>query len=209
MIKTMPQKNLRCTRFFSIKKILWDASKASSLPWKILNHGLKTVWINIQKTQQNKIENLFQGIGLRCHRDDGSIFDNDDSNQENFRELLKLMAEIDNNLNTHLKTCARNAKYFKNHAEWVVKLYKRLHSEPNSSWLLVRLLVHIMEYQSTCELETSWFCKRYLVLYQYVKDSVAVEKLIEYVKCHNIKGNTIARLITDTTTKLWFKHFIV
>ena len=52
-----------------------------------------------------------QGIGLRGHRDDGSIFDDDDSNQGNFRELLKLMAEIDNNLDIHLRTCARNATY--------------------------------------------------------------------------------------------------
>ena len=47
-----------------------------------------------------------QGIGLRGHRNDGNIFDNDD-----FRELLKLMAEIDNNLDTHFRTCAGNATY--------------------------------------------------------------------------------------------------
>ena len=52
-----------------------------------------------------------EGIGLRGHRDDRSIFDNDDLNQGNFRELLKLMAEIDNNLDIHLRTCARNATY--------------------------------------------------------------------------------------------------
>ena len=50
-----------------------------------------------------------QGIGLRGFRDEGSIFDNDDSIQGNFRELLKLMAEIDSNLDIHLRTCARNA----------------------------------------------------------------------------------------------------
>ena len=37
--------------------------------------------------------------------------DNDDSNQENFRELVKLVAEIDNNLDTHLRTSAQNATY--------------------------------------------------------------------------------------------------
>ena len=40
---------------------------------------------------------------------------------------------------------------------------------------------------------------------QYVKDSAAVEKLIEYVKCHNIKGNTIEKLITDTGTNVGLK----
>ena len=56
----------------------------------------------------------WQVIGLRGHRDDGSIFDNDDSNQGNFRELLKLMAEIDNNLDIRLRTCAWNATYTSN-----------------------------------------------------------------------------------------------
>ena len=45
-----------------------------------------------------------QGIGLRGHRDDGSVFHNDDWNQGNFRELLKLMAEKENNLDTQLKS---------------------------------------------------------------------------------------------------------
>ena len=35
-----------------------------------------------------------QVIGLWSHIEDGSIFDNDDLKQENFRELLKLMAEM-------------------------------------------------------------------------------------------------------------------
>ena len=40
------------------------------------------------------------------------------------------------------------------------------------------------------------------IVLRYVKDSVAAEKLIEYVKCHNIKGNTIAKLIIDTVTNV-------
>ena len=33
-----------------------------------------------------------------------------------------------------------------------------------------------------------------VILLRYIKDSVAVEKLIEYVKWHNIIGNTNAKL---------------
>ena len=33
-----------------------------------------------------------------------------------------------------------------------------------------------------------------VILLRYVKDSVAVEKLIEYVKWHNIMGNTNGKL---------------
>ena len=36
---------------------------------------------------------------------------------------------------------------------------------------------------------------------QYVKNSIPVEKLLEYVNCENIIGNTIAQLIIDTLTK--------
>ena len=46
-----------------------------------------------------------QGIGLRDHRNNESIFDNDDSNQGDCRELLKLIAEIDSNLDTQLRIC--------------------------------------------------------------------------------------------------------
>ena len=76
-----------------------------------------------------------QVIGLRGHRDDGSIFDNYDSNQENFRELFKLTAEIDKNLDTYLcsNMCSKCYLYFRNHTERVAKLYKGLHSELNSS----------------------------------------------------------------------------
>lgn len=60
--------------------------------------------IQIQKTQQNKMRNFFywlfvleysdqQGIDLRGHKNDAIIFDNDDSKQGNFKELLKLVAE--------------------------------------------------------------------------------------------------------------------
>ena len=44
------------------------------------------------------------------------------------------------------------------------------------------------------------------ILLRYVKDSVAVEKLIEYVKCHNINGNTITKLIIDTVTNVGLKN---
>ena len=40
------------------------------------------------------------------------------------------------------------------------------------------------------------------ILLRYVKDSVAVEKLIEYVQCHNVEGKTIAKLIIDTVTNV-------
>ena len=40
------------------------------------------------------------------------------------------MVEIDNSLDMRSKCYT----YFKNHAERVVKLYKGLQSEPNSSW---------------------------------------------------------------------------
>ena len=44
------------------------------------------------------------------------------------------------------------------------------------------------------------------IVLRYVKDSVAVEKLIEYVKCHNINGNTITKLIIDTVTNGGLKN---
>ena len=35
----------------------------------------------------------------------------------------------------------------------------------------------------------------------YVKNSIPLGKLLEYVNCENIKGNTIAQLIIDKLTK--------
>ena len=40
------------------------------------------------------------------------------------------------------------------------------------------------------------------IVLRYVKNSVAVEKLIEFVKCHNIKRNRIAKLIIKTVTNV-------
>ena len=41
-----------------------------------------------------------QGIALRGHRDDGFVFkhDHEDQNEGNFRELIRLMADLDKGL---------------------------------------------------------------------------------------------------------------
>lgn len=52
-----------------------------------------------------------QGIALRGHRDDGSIFQQDGTNLGNFRELLRLVAEKDTALHDHLTSCQQNASY--------------------------------------------------------------------------------------------------
>ena len=40
------------------------------------------------------------------------------------------------------------------------------------------------------------------IVLRYVKDAVAAEKLVEYVKCYNTKRNTVAKLIGDTVTNV-------
>lgn len=51
VIGYMAQKTLCNARLFSITKFPWHTSKYLSLPRKILTDRLKTVWIQIQKTQ--------------------------------------------------------------------------------------------------------------------------------------------------------------
>ena len=46
-----------------------------------------------------------QGIALRGHRDDESLFDEASSNRGNFKELIMLMSEFDKTLKDRIESC--------------------------------------------------------------------------------------------------------
>ena len=105
------------------------------------------------------------------------------------------MAEIESNLDIHLRICARNATY----------ISKTTQNELLScikDYIQSQIVAHINNQIggryygiSADEVTDSSNWEQLGIVLRYVKDSVAVEKLIEYVKCHKIKGNTIAKLL--------------
>ena len=116
------------------------------------------------------------------------------------------MAEIDNNLDIRLRTCARNATYTskttQNELLSCIKDYiqSEIVADINNQ---IRGPYYGISADEVTDC-SNW--EQLGILLRYVKDSVAVEKLIEYVKCHNIKGNTITKLIIDTVTNVGLKN---
>ena len=114
------------------------------------------------------------------------------------------MAEID--LDIRLRTCARNATYtsktMQNELLSCIKDYiqSQVVADINNQ---IRGPYYGISADEVTDC-SNW--EQLGIVLRYVKDSVAVEKLIEYVKCHNINGNTITKLIIDTVTNVGLKN---
>ena len=145
-----------------------------------------------------------QGIARRGHRDDGNplMVDDTGGSMGNFKALVKLVSRADDTLREHLETCQKTSTYM---------------SKNTQNDLLDCMSDHIQE-QIVTEIKTqpsgeffgiiadevtdssNW--EQLGVIVRYLKDNEPQERLIEYVKCENIAGATIADLIIQRLSNI-------
>ena len=138
-----------------------------------------------------------QGIALRGHHDDGPLFDEASSNRGNFKELIMLMSEFDKTLKDRIESCARNATYLskttQNDLLSCIKDF--IQSE----------IVNDIQNQtegpffgiSADEVTDVSNWEQLGIVVRYVRNCQAIEKLLEFVQCDDIKGASIAEFIIN------------
>ena len=142
-----------------------------------------------------------QGIGLRGHRDDDTE-ECSSFNKGNFKALLNFRIDAgDKVLESHLETCARNAKYTskttQNNFLLCIKefiqqhIIREVNSQPAGPYFSIQ-----------CdEVTDSSNWEQLGIVIRYVKDNQPIERLLEFVKCEDITGETLANKIMDSLTK--------
>ena len=138
-----------------------------------------------------------QGIALRVHRDDGHLFDEFSSNRGNFKELIMLMSEFDKTLKDLIESCARNATYLsKTTQNDLLCCFKDfIQSE----------IVNDFQNQtegpffgiSADEVTDVSNWEQLGIVVRYVRNCQAIEKLLEFVQCDNVKEASIAEFIIN------------
>ena len=144
-----------------------------------------------------------QGISLRGHRDDeGST----NSNQGNFRALLDLrVSSGDEDLKSHLETCAKNARYI---------------SKTSQNELIVCMKEYIQEQiindiqNQSSEFGSSFYAveadevrdvsnvEQLGIVVRYVKENTPVEVLLEFEQCEETTGAAICQKLVTCLNKL-------
>ena len=143
-----------------------------------------------------------RGQALRGNRDDGMIGEGDDGNEGNFRELLSLMCETDESLRTHLETCQRTATY-------ISKTTQNDLLDCIKDFIQGEIVNEVKQQEigpyyglMADEVTDSANWEQLGIVVRYVKDNKPIERLLEYVKCDNIRGETIAELIITSIRKV-------
>ncbi|KAL5012536.1 hypothetical protein ScPMuIL_011087 [Solemya velum] len=142
---------------------------------------------------------LISGIALREHRNDELIFETESVNMGNFKELLRLMSETDDQLRAHLTTCNRNESYIsrttQNQLLDCIREYiggvtvEEIKGQPDDPYYGLSA-----DEVTDC---SNWEQLGIMVL--YVKNDTSVERLLEFAKCENIKEAAIAFVISSTS----------
>ena len=134
---------------------------------------------------------------MRDHRDDGPLFDEASGNRGNFKELIMLMSEFDKTLKDLIESCARNATYLskttQNDLLSCIKDF--IQSE----------IVNDIQNQtegpffgiSADEVTDVSNWEQLGIVVRYVRNCQAIEKLLEFVQCDDVKGASIAEFIIN------------
>lgn len=156
---------------------------------QIDSHRLRVVKENRERLKQPIIKTLIflakQNIPLRGHRDDGSIFDNQNElmgNEGNFRELIKFRIESgDLTLKCHLEDIEKRATYISKTTQ------NELISILGDS-ILQKILEHVKKSQfysimfdETTEMSHT---SQLVIVIRYIKNNSVREDLIGFVDCH-------------------------
>ena len=142
-----------------------------------------------------------QGIALRGHREDETSM-----NQGNFLSLLKYRVDAgDTALKEHLESCARNATYISKTSQnqllscikdfiqgEIVKEIKNQEIGP----------LYGIEADEVTD-KSNW--EQLGIILRYVKESTPVERLIEYVACEKITGESLCSEIKKVLESLSLK----
>lgn len=148
-----------------------------------------------------------QGLALRGHRDDGRVLTDSDSedaaiSKGNLKALLEVMCDTDQNLRDHLETCARNATYIsKTTQNELLDCIKNFIQDKIVEEIKSQAFGEIYGL-SADEVTDSANWAQLGIVVRYVRDNAPVERLLEYVKCGNIRGETIANLIIECLEKI-------
>ena len=132
-----------------------------------------------------------QGLALRGCRDDGAALGDDAINKDNFKALLDVMSHTDDPLRNHLETCARNSTY-------ISKTTQNALLECIKNYMQGKIVDEINQQQFGLvadEVTDSANWEQLGIVLRYVKDDRPIERLLEYVKCPNIRGATRVDLI--------------
>nr|XP_054760699.1 52 kDa repressor of the inhibitor of the protein kinase-like [Lytechinus pictus] len=137
-----------------------------------------------------------QGIALRGHRDDGKPDETyDTQNLGNFKTLINLISRTDHDLQEHLQTCLKNATY-------ISKTTQNDLLQCMMDYIQGQILEEINAQGSgpfyglvADEVTDVSNWEQLGVIVRYLKDDVPVERLLEYVKCEDITGKSIADYI--------------
>ena len=141
-----------------------------------------------------------QRIVLRSHRDDGQLFNDEKPNVNcgNFRELILLMCELDNNFKESILSSKISGNYLsrttQNDLLLFIKEYiqyeivKEIKNQPEG-------LFYSLSADEITDV-SNW--EQLGVILRYTEDCRPVEKLLEYVRCEDIKGTSIANYLIKT-----------
>lgn len=144
-----------------------------------------------------------QGIALRGHRDDGLPSDEEcHRNIGNFKALIKLVSRTDEDLRSHLDTCKKTASYISKTTQndllqCIMDFIQERIAEEIKSQDSGPYYGLIADEVTDC---SNW--EQLGVVVRYLKNDEPIERLVEYIKCENIRGETIAQHIIDCVTKL-------
>ena len=132
-----------------------------------------------------------QGIALRGHRDDGPLFDEASSNRGNFKELIMLMSEFDKTLKYCVESCARNATYLskttQNDLLSCIKdfIQSEIVNEGPFFGIFADKVTDVSNWEELG------------IIVRYLRNCQAIEKLLEFVQCDDVKGASIAEFIIN------------
>ena len=139
-----------------------------------------------------------QGIALRGHRDDGPLFHKASSNRGNFKELIMLMSEFDKTLKYRIESCARNATYLsktiQNDLLSCIKDFIRSEIVNDIQNQTEEPFFGISADEVTDV--SNW--EQLEIVVRCVRSCRAIEKLLEFVQCDDIKGASMEKFIINT-----------
>ena len=137
---------------------------------------------------------------MRGHRDDGQLFNDEEpnANRGNFRGLILLMCKLDNNFKEFILSSKRRTNYLskttQNDLLLCIKEYiqheivKEIKNQPKGPFYGL----------SADEVTDVSNWEQLGVIVRYTKDRRPVEKLLEYVRCEDIKGTSIVNYLITT-----------
>ena len=140
------------------------------------------------------------GLALRGHQDDATITDN--THQENFKNLDFHIDAGDIALKEHLETASKNASYIskttQNQLLDCVKEYVEeiIISEIRAQKIGPKFAI------PTDEVKDIRNHEQLRLVLRYLKNGQPIERLIEYIECESINGETLCEDIKNTLLRL-------